>query len=72
MFYWLSQQLAEIHTGFGVFGYITLRSILGALTALVSSIIDTRGSAVDLDFDVLELTDRASLFRWRPAQLHQQ
>ena len=39
MLYWISQQLAEIDTGFSVFGYITLRSILGALTALMISLL---------------------------------
>ena len=39
MLYWISQQLADINSGFAVFGYITLRSILGALTALVISLL---------------------------------
>jgi phospho-N-acetylmuramoyl-pentapeptide-transferase len=39
MLYWVFQQLAEINSGFAVFGYITLRTILGALTALVISLL---------------------------------
>ena len=39
MLYWVFQQLAEINTGFAVFGYITLRTILGALTALIISLL---------------------------------
>ena len=39
MLYWLFQQLAEINPGFNVFAYITLRTILGALTALLASLL---------------------------------
>ena len=39
MLYWLTQQLAEVNSGFNVFGYITLRTILGALTALLISLV---------------------------------
>ncbi len=39
MLYWLFQQLAEVNPGFNVFAYITLRSILGALTALLVSLM---------------------------------
>jgi len=39
MLYWLFQQLAEIDGAFNVFGYITLRTILGALTALLISLV---------------------------------
>jgi len=39
MLFWLFQQLAEVNPGFNVFGYITLRSILGALTALLVSLL---------------------------------
>ncbi len=39
MLYWLFQQLAELNPGFNVFAYITLRSILGALTALLVSLL---------------------------------
>ncbi len=39
MLYWVFQQMAEFNSGFAVFGYITLRSILGALTALVISLL---------------------------------
>ena len=39
MLYWLFQQLAEVNPGFNVFAYITLRSILGALTALLISLL---------------------------------
>ncbi len=39
MLYDLSQFLAQFHSGFNVFQYLTLRSILGVLTALVISLI---------------------------------
>jgi phospho-N-acetylmuramoyl-pentapeptide-transferase len=39
MLYELSQFLAQFHSGFNVFQYLTLRSILGVLTALVISLI---------------------------------
>ncbi len=39
MLYWLFQELAGIDSGFNVFGYITLRTILGALTALLISLL---------------------------------
>jgi phospho-N-acetylmuramoyl-pentapeptide-transferase len=39
MLYWLFQQLAEVGSVFNVFGYITLRTILGALTALLISLV---------------------------------
>jgi phospho-N-acetylmuramoyl-pentapeptide-transferase len=39
MLYWLFQQLAEVNPGFNVFAYITLRSILGAMTALLVSLL---------------------------------
>ncbi len=39
MLFWLFQQLAEVNPGFNVFAYITLRSILGALTALLVSLL---------------------------------
>jgi phospho-N-acetylmuramoyl-pentapeptide-transferase len=39
MLYWLFQQLAEVDPGFNVFAYITLRTILGALTALLVSLL---------------------------------
>ena len=39
MLYWLFQQLAEVNPGFNVFAYITLRTILGALTALLVSLL---------------------------------
>jgi len=38
MLLWLFDRLAEIHPGFNVFGYITLRIILSALTALLVSL----------------------------------
>lgn len=37
MFVYLSDYLTQFHSGFNVFQYITLRAILGALTALVLS-----------------------------------
>ncbi len=39
MLYELSQYLAQYHSGFNVFQYLTLRSILGVLTALSISLI---------------------------------
>ncbi|HLF29567.1 MAG TPA: phospho-N-acetylmuramoyl-pentapeptide-transferase [Xanthomonadales bacterium] len=38
MLLWLFDWLADFNPGFNVFGYITLRSILGALTALLVSL----------------------------------
>ncbi|VAW99183.1 Phospho-N-acetylmuramoyl-pentapeptide-transferase [hydrothermal vent metagenome] len=35
----LTQYLQDIHSGFNVFGYLTLRAILGAITALVISLM---------------------------------
>jgi phospho-N-acetylmuramoyl-pentapeptide-transferase len=39
MLYYLADYLAQYHTGFNVFQYITLRAILGVLTALVISFL---------------------------------
>ena len=39
MLYWLTEWLANLHPGFRVFGYLTLRAILAALTALVISLL---------------------------------
>ncbi len=39
MLYWVFQQLAQVNPGFDVFSYITLRTILGALTALMISLL---------------------------------
>jgi len=39
MLLYLTDYLAQFHSGFGVFQYLTLRAILGALTALVISFI---------------------------------
>ena len=39
MLYWLFEHLAELDSGFRVFSYITLRTILGALTALLISLL---------------------------------
>ncbi len=39
MLYSLSEFLAEFHSGFNVFQYLTLRTILGVLTALVIALI---------------------------------
>lgn len=39
MLLWLFEKLAEYSTAFNVFGYITLRSILSALTALLLSLL---------------------------------
>ena len=37
MLYYLTQQLAETYSGFNVFQYLTMRAILGVLTALIIS-----------------------------------
>ncbi len=39
MLYWFFQSMAEVNSGFSVFAYITLRTILAALTALALSLI---------------------------------
>lgn len=39
MLYLLTQRLTEIYSGFNVFGYLTLRGILAALTALAISLL---------------------------------
>jgi phospho-N-acetylmuramoyl-pentapeptide-transferase len=39
MLFWLAEQLKEHIHGFGVFQYLTLRAILGVLTALGISLI---------------------------------
>ena len=39
MLFWVFQQLAGIDSFFNVFGYITLRTILAALTALLLSLV---------------------------------
>jgi phospho-N-acetylmuramoyl-pentapeptide-transferase len=39
MLYWLFQSLAQVDPGFSVFAYITLRTILAALTALALSLL---------------------------------
>lgn len=39
MLLYLADYLAQLHSGFGVFQYITLRAILGALTALLISFV---------------------------------
>ncbi|MHA7880943.1 MAG: phospho-N-acetylmuramoyl-pentapeptide-transferase [Saccharospirillum sp.] len=39
MFVWLTQYLVEIHSGFNVLQYLTLRAIFGVLTALGVSLI---------------------------------
>ncbi len=39
MLFWLFQQLTEFNPGFNVFAYITLRTILGAMTALLVSLL---------------------------------
>jgi phospho-N-acetylmuramoyl-pentapeptide-transferase len=39
MLYWLFRQLAAVDTFFNVFGYITLRTVLAALTALLLSLL---------------------------------
>ena len=39
MLLYLTQQLTALDSAFRVFGYLTLRAILGALTALVISFL---------------------------------
>ncbi|MDH5444887.1 MAG: phospho-N-acetylmuramoyl-pentapeptide-transferase [Gammaproteobacteria bacterium] len=39
MLYYLAQQLQEYHSGFNVFNYLTMRAILGVLTALAISLL---------------------------------
>ncbi|MGD8514821.1 MAG: phospho-N-acetylmuramoyl-pentapeptide-transferase, partial [Granulosicoccaceae bacterium] len=39
MLYHLSQYLSEFYSGFNVFQYLTLRAILGVLTALTISFV---------------------------------
>jgi phospho-N-acetylmuramoyl-pentapeptide-transferase len=39
MLYWLFQRLADVDSFFNVFGYITLRAVLTALTALLLSLL---------------------------------
>lgn len=39
MLLWLADWLTQFHTGFNVFNYLTMRAILGVLTALVISFI---------------------------------
>jgi phospho-N-acetylmuramoyl-pentapeptide-transferase len=39
MLLYLTEALREIHSGFNVFGYLTMRSILSALTALAISLL---------------------------------
>jgi predicted RND superfamily exporter protein len=39
MLYSLSEYLTQYHSGFNVFQYLTMRTILGVLTALVISLI---------------------------------
>jgi phospho-N-acetylmuramoyl-pentapeptide-transferase len=39
MLLWLAEYLTEYHSGFNVFQYITMRTILGALTALFMALI---------------------------------
>jgi phospho-N-acetylmuramoyl-pentapeptide-transferase len=39
MLYWLFQEASEYYSAFGVFGYITLRTVIAALTALLISLL---------------------------------
>jgi phospho-N-acetylmuramoyl-pentapeptide-transferase len=39
MLYWLTQQLVNYHSGFHAFSYITLRAIMGMLTALALGLL---------------------------------
>lgn len=39
MLLWLTEWLTQYHTGFNVFGYLTMRAILGVLTALAFSLV---------------------------------
>jgi phospho-N-acetylmuramoyl-pentapeptide-transferase len=49
MLIWLTEYLTRFHTGFNVFSYLTMRAILGALTALVLSF--ALGSVFDSEAD---------------------
>jgi phospho-N-acetylmuramoyl-pentapeptide-transferase len=37
--YWIAKQLTEVHSGFNVFSYLTLRAILATMTALAISLL---------------------------------
>ncbi|HWP94820.1 MAG TPA: phospho-N-acetylmuramoyl-pentapeptide-transferase [Gammaproteobacteria bacterium] len=39
MLYWLAERLTEYYSGFNVFQYLTMRGILGVLTALVFALV---------------------------------
>ena len=39
MLYWFFQQASEYYSAFGVFQYITLRTVISALTALLISLL---------------------------------
>ncbi|MEO1321208.1 MAG: phospho-N-acetylmuramoyl-pentapeptide-transferase, partial [Pseudomonadota bacterium] len=39
MLLWLAEYLTRFESGFNVFSYLTMRAILGALTALVISFV---------------------------------
>jgi len=39
MLLWLTEMLMTVHTGFGVFQFLTFRTILGVLTALIISLL---------------------------------
>ncbi len=39
MLYSLAEYLSDFHSGFNLFGYLTMRSILGVLTALLISLV---------------------------------
>ncbi len=39
MLYWLAHRLAETHSFFNVFSYLTLRAILAASSALLISLL---------------------------------
>lgn len=39
MLLWLTEWLTQYHSGFNVFGYLTMRAILGVLTALAFSLV---------------------------------
>ena len=55
MLLYFADYLAQFYSGFGVFQYLTLRAILGALTALLISFVVGTGSGVSSSLQLLKL-----------------
>ena len=51
MLYRLTEFLTQYYSGFRVFGYLTFRGILAALTSLVIALVV--GAAVNLEIDLV-------------------